>query len=136
MSITDLDRIDRRPEPSTIVTVHPLVLLSVVDHYNRAFKDTSNRAVGVLLGSWKGSRLDVANSFAGTDCLLSLLILLRCNGQRCRETQCDTVESHEGKAFASEYKQPAGSHSCQTSPTAPSIATRLTSTLLLFNSAL
>ncbi len=32
------------------VYVHPLVLLSVVDHYNRAAKDTRKRAVGVLLG--------------------------------------------------------------------------------------
>ena len=30
--------------------IHPLVLLSVVDHYNRVAKDTSRRVVGVLLG--------------------------------------------------------------------------------------
>lgn len=30
--------------------MHPLVLLSVVDHYNRVAKDTRKRAVGVLLG--------------------------------------------------------------------------------------
>lgn len=49
----------------TTVVVHPLVLLSVVDHYNRACKATRHRAVGVLLGSWKkGNILDVANSFA------------------------------------------------------------------------
>eukprot|EP00050_Salpingoeca_kvevrii_P010095 m.6509 g.6509 ORF g.6509 m.6509 type:complete len:333 (-) comp2628_c0_seq1:295-1293(-) len=49
----------------TTVVVHPLVLLSVVDHYNRACANTSNRAVGILLGSWKkGNILDVANSFA------------------------------------------------------------------------
>lgn len=51
----------------TTVVVHPLVLLSVVDHYNRACKQTRHRAVGVLLGSWKkGNVLDVANSFAGS----------------------------------------------------------------------
>jgi hypothetical protein len=51
---------------ATTVTVHPLVLLSVVDHYNRACKGTKNRAVGVLLGSWKGPKtLDISNSFAG-----------------------------------------------------------------------
>ena len=50
----------------TTVVVHPLVLLSVVDHYSRAFKGTKFRAVGVLLGSWKkGNILDIANSFAG-----------------------------------------------------------------------
>jgi len=48
----------------TQVVVHPLVLLSVVDHYTRACKGTKNRAVGVLLGSWNGNLLDVANSFA------------------------------------------------------------------------
>jgi len=54
-----------KPTPgSTTVVVHPLVLLSVVDHYNRTCKDTKKRAVGVLLGSWKGKQLDVANSFA------------------------------------------------------------------------
>jgi len=58
--------VDRRPvSGETTVTVHPLVLLSVVDHYNRACKGTKNRAVGVLLGSWKGpNTLDVSNSFA------------------------------------------------------------------------
>jgi hypothetical protein len=38
------------------VVVHPLVLLSVVDHYNRVAKDTKKRAVGVLLGSGSTSR--------------------------------------------------------------------------------
>jgi 26S proteasome regulatory subunit N8 len=49
-----------------VVMVHPLVLLSVVDHYYRAAKDTKRRVAGVLLGSWKANNtiLDVANSFA------------------------------------------------------------------------
>jgi 26S proteasome regulatory subunit N8 len=35
------------------VVVHPLVLLSVVDHFNRMGKiGNQNRVVGVLLGSW------------------------------------------------------------------------------------
>eukprot|EP00127_Corallochytrium_limacisporum_P002164 Clim_evm58s108 gene=Clim_evmTU58s108 len=46
------------------VVVHPLVLLSVVDHYNRVAKNTSKRVVGVLLGARKGNELDVSNSFA------------------------------------------------------------------------
>merc|ERR1712226_582861 len=53
------------------VVVHPLVLLSVVDHYNRMRKvGHSKRVVGVLLGSWgkgeggQGRVLDVSNSFA------------------------------------------------------------------------
>ena len=48
------------------VTVHPLVLLSVVDHFNRVSKTSKvKRVVGVLLGSGKvGKELDIANSFA------------------------------------------------------------------------
>jgi hypothetical protein len=50
--------------PDTVI-VHPLVLLSIVDHYNRVAKGTKNRVVGVLLGEvWQG-RVDVTNSFAG-----------------------------------------------------------------------
>ncbi|CAG0885981.1 unnamed protein product [Cyprideis torosa] len=48
--------------PVTKVLVHPLVLLSVVDHFNRVGK---KRVVGVLLGSWRTKGvLDVSNSFA------------------------------------------------------------------------
>lgn len=47
-----------------LVLVHPLVLLSVVDHYNRVAKDTKKRVVGILLGSWHGKTVDVANSYA------------------------------------------------------------------------
>ncbi len=47
------------------VIVHPLVLLSVVDHFNRVTATSGDgRAVGVLLGSFSRGRLDVANSFA------------------------------------------------------------------------
>jgi hypothetical protein len=35
----------------TEVVIHPLVLLSVTDHYNRVAKDTRKRVVGVLLGN-------------------------------------------------------------------------------------
>jgi hypothetical protein len=35
-----------------MVVVHPTVLLSVVDHYNRIAKDTKKRVVGVLLGEY------------------------------------------------------------------------------------
>ncbi|KAJ2549011.1 proteasome regulatory particle subunit [Coemansia sp. RSA 1933] len=48
----------------TKVVVHPLVLLSVVDHYNRVAKNTKKRVVGVLLGQADGSSVNVANSFA------------------------------------------------------------------------
>lgn len=46
------------------VIVAPLVLLSVVDHYNRIAKDTKKRVLGVLLGSNGGNSIRVANSFA------------------------------------------------------------------------
>ncbi|KAK0585642.1 hypothetical protein LWI29_031743 [Acer saccharum] len=43
-------------KPIKKVIVHPLVLLSIVDNYNRVTKDTRKRVVGVLLGSsFKGS---------------------------------------------------------------------------------
>lgn len=49
------------------VVVHPLVLLSVVDHFNRMDKvGNVKRVVGVLLGSNRQGQLDVSNSFAGT----------------------------------------------------------------------
>ncbi len=44
------------------VVVHPLVLLSVVDHFNRI--RNQKRVVGVLLGAWRKGILDVSNSFA------------------------------------------------------------------------
>lgn len=52
------------------VVVHPIVLLSVVDHYNRLSKiGSSSRVVGVLLGSWRRNDVvDIATSFAG-ECL-------------------------------------------------------------------
>jgi 26S proteasome regulatory subunit N8 len=47
------------------VYVHPLVLLSVVDHYNRVAKDTKKRSVGIILGERrKGGIIEVTNSFA------------------------------------------------------------------------
>ena len=36
-----------KPRGPEQVVVHPLVLLSVVDHYNRVAKDTKKRVVGV-----------------------------------------------------------------------------------------
>lgn len=59
------------------VVVHPLVLLSVVDHYNRVAKDTRKRVVGVLLGEVYKGQLDVTNSFAGAGPLQGCPISLR-----------------------------------------------------------
>jgi hypothetical protein len=52
------------PPPESAI-VHPLVLLSVVDHYNRVARDTKKRVVGVLLGEHSKGRVDITNSFAG-----------------------------------------------------------------------
>ena len=46
------------------VTIHPLVLLSVADHYHRVARGTRKRAVGVLLGTVLRGRVDATNSFA------------------------------------------------------------------------
>ncbi len=48
----------------TEVVVHPLVLLSVTDHYHRVAQETKKRVVGVLLGSQSQNRVDITNSFA------------------------------------------------------------------------
>jgi 26S proteasome regulatory subunit N8 len=47
------------------VAVHPLVLLSVTDHFTRVAKDTKKRVVGVILGESRKGRVDATNSFAG-----------------------------------------------------------------------
>ena len=54
-------------DASVEVVVHPLVLLSVTDHYNRVAKDTRKRVVGVLLGTRdtnQKNQVDITNSFA------------------------------------------------------------------------
>eukprot|EP00026_Physarum_polycephalum_P011863 Phypoly_transcript_12110.p1 GENE.Phypoly_transcript_12110~~Phypoly_transcript_12110.p1 ORF type:complete len:332 (+),score=99.30 Phypoly_transcript_12110:120-1115(+) len=52
------------PNLPTSVVVHPLVLLSTVDHYNRVAKETRKRVVGVLLGTVSKGVVDVTNSYA------------------------------------------------------------------------
>ncbi|CAM9839621.1 unnamed protein product, partial [Ectocarpus sp. 12 AP-2014] len=49
--------------PLVKVVVHPLVLLSTVDHYNRVAKDAKKRVVGVLLGSKYKGTVDVTNRY-------------------------------------------------------------------------
>ncbi|GFH44130.1 26S proteasome regulatory subunit 8 [Chaetoceros tenuissimus] len=46
------------------LTVHPLVLLSAADHYNRVARGTRKRVVGVLLGTVSRGVVDATNSFA------------------------------------------------------------------------
>lgn len=51
--------------PSQIVVIHPTVLLSVVDHYNRIAKDTKKRVVGTLMGEYGDNNvLQVTNCYA------------------------------------------------------------------------
>jgi len=52
------------PPICTQCIVHPIVLLSVVDHYNRVAKDTKKRVVGMLLGSVSQGVVDVTNCYA------------------------------------------------------------------------
>ncbi|KAH0679154.1 hypothetical protein KY284_020239 [Solanum tuberosum] len=62
MDVIKSQKISSRPIEKVIV--HPLVLLSIVDHYNRVARDTRKCVVGVLLGtSFKGT-VDVTNSYA------------------------------------------------------------------------
>ena len=46
------------------VVVHPIVLLSAVDHYNRVAKDTKKRVVGILLGETNKGVVDATASYA------------------------------------------------------------------------
>jgi len=46
------------------VVIHPIVLLSVVDHYNRVAKGTTKRVIGTLLGEPYDLKLHITNCFA------------------------------------------------------------------------
>lgn len=58
------EALERSNYAMELVVVHPLVLLSVVDHYTRVAKDTNKRVVGVLLGEVYKGKADVTNSYA------------------------------------------------------------------------
>jgi len=59
MGKKELQKKDRKD-----VVVHPIVLLGVVDHYNRVAKGTTKRVVGTLLGEVTDLKLHVTNCFA------------------------------------------------------------------------
>ena len=65
VAVGDTGAAAENPFYPTNVVVHPLVLLSTVDHFHRVNpKGGKGRVVGVLLGEvWQG-RVDVTNSFA------------------------------------------------------------------------
>ena len=77
MDVIKTQQISSRPIEKVIV--HPLVLLSIVDNYNRVAKDTRKRVIGVLLGSSFKGTVDVTNSYAGSilDLCLPFFILSR-----------------------------------------------------------
>jgi len=54
----------KAPTEITNVVVHPLVLLSIVDHFYRVSKESGKRVVGVLLGETSRGRVDITNSYA------------------------------------------------------------------------
>ena len=47
-----------------VVAVHPIVLLSVVDHYHRLAKETNRRVIGALLGEYNEGKVDITNCYA------------------------------------------------------------------------
>lgn len=51
------------PTMNRNVTVSPLVLLSVADHFDRVAKDSNKRVVGVLLGYQSSDTINVTNSY-------------------------------------------------------------------------
>ena len=59
---TPLDRLENEPLG---VKMHPIALLSIVDHFERSVGNKKNkRALGVLLGEDNNGVLDVTNSYA------------------------------------------------------------------------
>ena len=58
------EALERSAYAMDLVVVHPLVLLSIVDHYTRVAKDTNKRVVGILLGETFKGKADVTNSYA------------------------------------------------------------------------
>jgi 26S proteasome regulatory subunit N8 len=55
---------EEKKDNKRTVVVHPIVLLSVVDHYSRVAKGTTKRVVGTLLGEVNDLQLHITNCFA------------------------------------------------------------------------
>merc|ERR1712187_685644 len=60
----EADKKESEKKTKKDVVVHPIVLLGVVDHYNRVAKGTTKRVVGTLLGEVNDFKLHVTNCFA------------------------------------------------------------------------
>jgi len=52
----------KKPDRKDVV-IHPIVLLSVVDHYNRSAAGTTKRVIGTLLGETYDTKLHITNCF-------------------------------------------------------------------------
>lgn len=93
--------------PSAVI-VHPLVLLSVVDHWRRSARDTRKRVVGVLLGERVGTgataRVDVTNSFAG-ECVCG-----RWGGGRGKNTSLAPIPMRARNSEKLMHTRSRGSH--------------------------
>ena len=65
-STTNTSNITQKTFSYDTVAVHPIVLLSVVDHYYRLAKETSRRVIGALLGEYISidNKIDVTNCYA------------------------------------------------------------------------
>jgi len=57
-------KLEAKKDKKLNVVVHPIVLLSVVDHYSRVAKGTTKRVVGTLLGEVNDFDLHITNCFA------------------------------------------------------------------------
>ena len=86
------------PTPESTV-VHPLVLLSVVDHYNRVARDTRKRVVGILLGEQSKGRIQVTNSFAGENGVGCFWSLLRIAAGACLLASLINSGAYESNMF-------------------------------------
>ncbi len=87
------------PTKVSKVVVHPLVLLSVVDHFNRMGKvGNVKRVVGVLLGSNRQGVLDVSNSFAGQFTRINQFLKVANIPRACQAVICEFghLESKSG----------------------------------------
>jgi 26S proteasome regulatory subunit N8 len=63
--MTDSLLVQVEQKKTKMVVVHPTVLLSIVDHYNRVAHNTKGRVVGVLLGEYgDNDTLDITNCYA------------------------------------------------------------------------
>lgn len=61
---TEKEKKEEKKKEMRDVVVHPIVLLSVVDHYTRVAKGTTKRVIGTLLGEVTDAKLHITNCFA------------------------------------------------------------------------